>query len=74
MVKTLRCKDFGMACDFIACGNTDEEVMEKGKMHAAEVHGKMEFSADEMQQVKSIIREEESCPVEGHSGFHGMNV
>ncbi len=72
MVKTLRCSDIGMACDFVACGDSEEEVLQKGKEHAADVHDKMEFSSDEERQIKSVIREEDSCPVEGHR--HGMNV
>ena len=65
MVKTLRCRDIGMACDYVACGSSEDEVLRKGGEHARLEHGKVSFSPEEQQQVKSAIREEEQCPTSG---------
>ena len=36
---TLACKDAGVACPFVAEGETLEEVWEKSAKHVKEVHG-----------------------------------
>ena len=38
MGKALKCRDLGVACDFSAEGETDEEVLNEMKMHAKEDH------------------------------------
>ena len=38
-MKSLACKDLGMQCDFVATGNTVEEVKQKAMTHAQMVHG-----------------------------------
>lgn len=62
MVKTLHCRDFGESCGYVACGSSDEEVLQKGAEHARLEHNKMDFSQEEQQQAKSMIREEQQCP------------
>jgi predicted small metal-binding protein len=37
-MKSLACKDMGMDCDFVATGNTVEEVKQKAMAHAQVVH------------------------------------
>ena len=37
-MKSLACKDLGMQCDFVATGNTVEEVKQKAMVHAQKVH------------------------------------
>jgi predicted small metal-binding protein len=39
MAYTLACKDAGVACDFVAKGETEEEVLTEGIKHVKEVHG-----------------------------------
>jgi len=39
MTKTLTCRDIGMECDMVFEGETDDEIMEKAKKHAADSHG-----------------------------------
>ncbi|MFB3924471.1 MAG: DUF1059 domain-containing protein [Syntrophales bacterium] len=38
MGKALRCRDLGVACDFSAEGETDEEVLNEMKKHAKNDH------------------------------------
>lgn len=38
MRKVLKCRDLGVACDFSAEGETDEDVLKKMKVHAQEDH------------------------------------
>ncbi len=38
MGKALKCRDLGVACDFSAEGETDEEVLKEMKQHAKEDH------------------------------------
>ena len=39
MAYSLACKDAGVACEFVATGETEEEVLAKGAKHVKEVHG-----------------------------------
>ena len=51
----LKDKDMGMDCDFVARGNTDEEVMKKMKDHVMTVHKdeikKMNMSDQELEKM-----------------------
>ncbi len=38
MRKVLKCRDLGVACDFSAEGETDEEVLNEMKAHARDDH------------------------------------
>jgi predicted small metal-binding protein len=62
MTKVLRCRDVGIACDYVACGSTVEDVLRQGAEHARIVHDKTSFSPEEEQKVRSLIRDEERCP------------
>ncbi len=39
MAYTLACKDAGVACPYVAKGETEEEVWEESAKHVKEVHG-----------------------------------
>ena len=39
MGRMLSCRDAGMDCDFVARGETDDEVMETGAAHGKRYHG-----------------------------------
>jgi len=39
MAYSLACKDAGIACEFVATGETEEEVLAKATKHVKEVHG-----------------------------------
>ena len=58
MTKSLRCRDVGVDCDFVARGATVEEVMEIAKQHARTAHGFNEIPAEMAEKVKAAIREE----------------
>ena len=60
MAYTLACKDFGVECEYVAHGETEEEVMAEGVKHVKEVHGytdeqvnSPEFIEDAKQHIKS---------------------
>ena len=38
MKKSLDCRDMGMECDVVLEGETDDEVMDKAREHAASAH------------------------------------
>jgi predicted small metal-binding protein len=48
----------GSDCDFIAGGETLEEVLQVGAEHGRAVHGINELTPEMVEQVKSIVREE----------------
>ena len=39
MAYTLACRDAGVTCDFVAKGETEEEVLAEGAKHVKAVHG-----------------------------------
>ncbi|HKC64125.1 MAG TPA: DUF1059 domain-containing protein [Pyrinomonadaceae bacterium] len=55
----MSCRDVGPDCDFVARGETDEEVMGKVAEHARTVHGMEEVPPELAQKVKAAIREDE---------------
>ncbi len=57
MRKTMRCRDVGMDCDFVASGKTDEEVMRQAERHAKEKHGLATIPPDLAAKVKAAIKE-----------------
>ena len=59
MAYTLACKDAGVACDFVARGETEEEVLEEGKKHVKEVHGYTDEQANDpkfLEESRKIIK------------------
>ena len=46
MGKILRCKDIGVDCDFVARGNTEEEVLKKASEHAKKNHNIKKVTKD----------------------------
>lgn len=59
MAKVLRCRDVGMDCDFVAHGDTDEEIMQQAAEHVRVVHNMEEVSPEVAEQVRAAIRVEE---------------
>lgn len=59
-MKTLSCKDAGAACDYVAHGNTDEEVLADAAEHGKKVHGMKDadFSPDKVAKFRALIHEE----------------
>jgi predicted small metal-binding protein len=59
MAYTLACRDAGIACDFVARGETEEEVLAKGKKHVKEVHGYTDEQVNDpkfIEESKKIIK------------------
>ncbi len=58
MAKVLRCRDVGVACDWEARGETEEEVLQKATEHARTVHNMTEIPKEMVQKVKAAIKDE----------------
>ena len=58
MGKTMRCRDVGMNCDFVARGATEDEVMKKAAEHARRDHGIQEITPELAGKVRAAIRTE----------------
>ncbi len=56
MAATLKCKDVGMDCDFIARGETEEGVLKLAAEYAAPAHGMTEMSDDVIARVRAGIK------------------
>ena len=53
-MKTLSCREAGCECDYIAKGETEEEVMKDAADHRIKEHGKKE--EEDMSQMKEMLR------------------
>jgi predicted small metal-binding protein len=52
-MKILSCREAGCECDYVAKGETEEEVMRDALSHGIEEHGKRE---ENMTQMKETLR------------------
>ena len=52
-MKTLSCREAGCECDYVAKGETEEDVLRDAARHGIEEHGKTE---DDMSKMKEMIR------------------
>lgn len=60
MALQFACQDVGVACDFIAKGETEEELLEQVAKHAKEVHGYTDEQLNDpemMKKVKSAVKQ-----------------
>lgn len=59
-MKVLFCRDAGIDCDFVARGETDEELLRVGAEHLKTAHNmdSEKFSSEEIEKIKTLIREE----------------
>ena len=56
---TLACRDAGVACDFVARGETEEQVLAEGVKHVKGVHGYTDEQANDpkfLEESKKIIK------------------
>jgi predicted small metal-binding protein len=58
MAKTINCRDAGVDCDFVAKGETDQEVLQQCAEHARTAHGMNELPAELASKVQAAIRDE----------------
>jgi predicted small metal-binding protein len=59
MTYTLACRDSGVDCDFVARGETEEEVLANGAAHVKEVHGYTDEQLNDpkfQEEIKKIIK------------------
>jgi predicted small metal-binding protein len=59
-VKTLTCRDVGVDCDFVAEGQTEQEVMAKAAEHARKDHGFEDIPPELRDKVRAAIHDKES--------------
>lgn len=58
MTKVFSCRDVGVECDFVARGQTEEEILQQIAEHGSTAHGMDELSPELAEKVRSGIREE----------------
>ena len=58
-MRDFHCSDAGMKCDFVAKGNTDDEVLKQAGQHAQQAHG-MKMSSDLEKTVRGLIHDDSS--------------
>jgi predicted small metal-binding protein len=56
VTKEIRCRDVGVDCDWVARGETEEEIMKKAAEHAKKAHGMNEIPPELVQRVRDAIR------------------
>ena len=58
-MKTLTCRDVGVDCDFVAQGETEQEVMDKATQHARQDHGFADIPPELEDKVRAAIHDKE---------------
>ena len=58
MSKIVSCREVGVDCDFVAKGETEQEVLQECAEHARNEHGMTELPADLAEKVRGAIRDE----------------
>jgi predicted small metal-binding protein len=58
-MKDFHCKDVGGSCDFVARGNSNNEILDQVKTHAQNEH-KMQVTPDLQKKVEGLIHDESS--------------
>lgn len=58
-MKDFHCKDSGMKCDYVARGNSDDEILKQAGQHAQQAHG-MKVTPELESTVRGLIHDESS--------------
>ena len=58
MSKIVSCREVGVDCDFVAKGETEQEVLKQCSEHARKEHGMTELPPDLAEKVRGAIRDE----------------
>lgn len=61
MPKVIRCRDAGVDCDFVARGETEEELFRNAFEHGRTFHGMKEIQKDLQEKMRKLIREEKAA-------------
>jgi predicted small metal-binding protein len=57
-MKVIRCRDVGVDCDFVARGETVDDVLKQCGEHARLAHGYTDVPPELVDKVKAAIRDE----------------
>ena len=57
-MKTMSCREVGMDCDFVAKGESEQEIMRQAAEHAKTDHGMAEIPPEVADKVKAAIHDE----------------
>ena len=71
MENLLRCRDLGLDCEFEACGETPQEVLETAVDHARAIHGLMEIPEKARIQARAAIQDAFCVPKGGYNPGEG---
>jgi predicted small metal-binding protein len=58
MAKTVSCRDVGMDCDFVAKGETEQDILQQCAEHARKDHGMTEIPPEVAEKLRGSIRDE----------------
>ncbi len=58
-MRDFHCKDAGMACDFVARGHSDQEILDQASRHAHDVHH-LTMDDELERRVRQLIHDEDS--------------
>jgi len=58
MSKVLRCADVVGSCDFVARGESDQDILQQASEHARSAHNMKEITPEIAEKVKAAIRDE----------------
>jgi predicted small metal-binding protein len=61
MPKVISCRDAGVDCDFVARGETEEELFRNAFEHGRKFHGMKEIPKDLQEKMRTLIREEKAA-------------
>ncbi|HET7319131.1 MAG TPA: DUF1059 domain-containing protein [Nitrospirota bacterium] len=61
MPKVISCRDAGVDCDFVARGETEEELFRNAFEHGRKSHGMKEIPKDLQEKMRKLIREEKAA-------------
>jgi len=60
MPKTMKCRDVGPDCDYVARGESEEEIMKQVAAHARDAHGMNEVPPELAEKARSAIKDEKA--------------
>ncbi len=58
---TLKCRDMGADCDYVAEGKTEEELMYKAAEHGRTAHGIKELSEKDKRKMRRLMHEDRAA-------------
>jgi len=56
-MKEFKCRNNGKNCDWIACGETETEVLEQVLLHGQRMHGFTDFSEEVQDHIRTKIHD-----------------